>query len=45
MHDVRAQITVSVNSLHHENLTTCESSCVGNTRGGDRAKLKSSSVL
>jgi hypothetical protein len=37
MHDVRAQITVSVNSLHHENLTTCEFSCVGNTRGGERA--------
>lgn len=41
MPDVRVQITVSVKSLHHENLTTREFSCVGNTRGGDRAKLKS----
>ena len=32
----------SVNCLYHENLTTYEFSCVDNTRGGDRAKLKSS---
>jgi len=45
MHDVKVQITVSVNSPHHENLTTCEFPCVGNTRRGERTKLKSSSML